>query len=203
MGTTLTLAYVLWPDLHIGHVGDSRCYRIRDSAAEQLTRDHTYAQQLVEAGILTAEQAAESRWGSALWNAIGGECEELRPDVIRETLESGDALVLCTDGLSGHVPPEEIAQFWSMECSYVLHVDTVSEHLLDELRSWQGVLGATLLSSSAVRCTLRIALEDAGLEIADIVAELVRSGVRVEACYPEQPPLYDAFTHFTERGSVR
>ena len=100
-------------------------------------------------------------------------------------------------------PPEDLGRFWSTECSYVLHVDTASEHLLDEIRTWQGVLGVTLLSSSAPWCMLRVALGGAGSEIAEIVEGLVRSGVRVEACYPEHIPLYDAFTHFTERGSVR
>ena len=60
MGTTLTMAYVLWPRLYVVHAGDSRCYLLRDARLERVTTDHTMAQQLVDRGALPAEEAQGS-----------------------------------------------------------------------------------------------------------------------------------------------
>jgi protein phosphatase len=109
MGTTLTLAYLLWPRAYVVHAGDSRCYLFRDGSLRQVTRDQTLAQRLAENRVLTPEQAEESSWRNVLWSAIGGAAEELRPEVYTLELEVGDALLLCTDGLTKHVPDREIA----------------------------------------------------------------------------------------------
>jgi protein phosphatase len=103
MGTTLTMAYVLWPRLYVVHVGDSRCYLGRGSDLEQITTDHTMAQQLVDQSVMSAETAEKTKWSSVLWNAIGGGKEELSPEVYRAQLERGDTLLLCTDGLSRYL----------------------------------------------------------------------------------------------------
>jgi protein phosphatase len=92
------------------HAGDSRCYLLRGARLHRITRDHTIAQQLVDRGTLTAEQAAESRWSHVIWNCIGGGKHELNPDVSKATLEPGDVLMLCTDGLSKSVPDSRIAE---------------------------------------------------------------------------------------------
>ncbi|MCA9139412.1 MAG: serine/threonine-protein phosphatase, partial [Planctomycetales bacterium] len=68
MGTTLTMAYIHWPTMYVVHAGDSRCYLIRDGAAQQLTTDHTLARQMVEAGGMKPEDEATSRWSNVLWN---------------------------------------------------------------------------------------------------------------------------------------
>jgi len=109
MGTTLTMAYVIWPRLYIVHVGDSRCYLFRQARLEQITTDHTVAQQYVEHGALTPEQARESRWSHVLWNCVGGGSSSLKPEVYKATLEVGDTLLLCTDGLSGPVSDQRIS----------------------------------------------------------------------------------------------
>jgi protein phosphatase len=109
MGTTLTLAYLLWPRLFVVHAGDSRCYLLRGQRLEQITRDHTMAQKLVESGMLRADEAHESRWSHVLWNCIGGGSTDLQPDVYKAHLEVGDSLLLCTDGLTAHLGDEEIA----------------------------------------------------------------------------------------------
>jgi protein phosphatase len=108
MGTTLTMAYLLWPRLFVVHAGDSRCYLMRGGRLHQITRDHTVAQQLVDRGVLPAGRAEESHWSHVLWNCIGGGSHQLNPDVYRATLEIGDTLLLCTDGLSKPVPQEQI-----------------------------------------------------------------------------------------------
>lgn len=110
MGTTLTLAYVQWPRLYVVHAGDSRCYLLRGTRLHRITRDHTVAQQLVDQGAMTAEQAAESRWSHVIWNCIGGGKHELNPDVHKAVLDPGDVLLLCTDGLTKHVPDGRIAE---------------------------------------------------------------------------------------------
>lgn len=106
MGTTLTMAYAIWPRLYIVHAGDSRCYLVRDGRAEQLTVDHTLARQLVDAGGLRPEDEAESRWSNVLWNVLGGNGDgELTAEVRRVDLRPGDTILLCTDGLYRHVNP--------------------------------------------------------------------------------------------------
>ena len=110
MGTTLTLAYVQWPRLYVVHAGDSRGYLLRGTHLHRITRDHTIAQQLVDRGAMTAEQAAESRWSHVIWNCVGGGKHELNPDVHKTALEPGDVLMLCTDGLTKHVPDGRIAE---------------------------------------------------------------------------------------------
>jgi PPM family protein phosphatase len=108
MGTTLTMAYLLWPRLYVVHAGDSRCYLLRNGRLQQITKDHTIAQQMVERGALTPEEAEQSRWSHVLWNCIGGGTHDLNPDVYRATLQVGDTLLLCTDGLNKCVKDDEI-----------------------------------------------------------------------------------------------
>lgn len=113
MGTTVTLAYIAWPRAYIIHAGDSRCYLLRESRLEQITTDHTLAQRMVEAGMLTADQAAHSRYSHVLWNAVGGSAEKLSPEAHQVQLQAGDVLLLCTDGLTNEVGDGAIAAILS------------------------------------------------------------------------------------------
>ncbi len=108
MGTTLTMAYVLWPRAYVIHAGDSRCYLFRGGKLKRVTRDHTMAQKLVDDGVWTPEEAEHSRWNHVLWNCINSTADSLHPDVHRLHLEPGDALLLCSDGLNRHVTDDEI-----------------------------------------------------------------------------------------------
>lgn len=109
MATTFTLAFVLGRRALIAHVGDSRCYVIRGDKAERITKDQTFAQILVDRGVMEAKEAEGSRWSHVLSSAVGGAKEE-EPDVLsyREVLAPGDYLVLCTDGLGKHVSETEM-----------------------------------------------------------------------------------------------
>jgi protein phosphatase len=107
MATTLTVVHVLWPAVYIVQVGDSRCYRLRDGELEQLTKDQTMAQNLVDQGVLDPERADQSRWSHMLSSAVG---KEITPVTSKEELQVGDALVLCTDGLTKHVSNEDIVK---------------------------------------------------------------------------------------------
>ena len=109
MATTLTLALAVWPWAYIVQVGDSRCYHFRGGALHQITRDQTVAQDLVDKGILKAEQAQASPLGSVLASAIGG--GSATPEVSRLDIhERGSVLLLCSDGLTKHVTDAEIAE---------------------------------------------------------------------------------------------
>jgi protein phosphatase len=109
MGTTLTMAYILWPRLYVVHVGDSRCYLFRPPKLERITTDQTMAQQLVERGVLKPEDASESRWSHVLWSCLGGHSHERSPEVYRANLTAGDTLLLCTDGLTGRLSDANVA----------------------------------------------------------------------------------------------
>jgi protein phosphatase len=108
MGTTLTMAYLLWPRLYVVHAGDSRCYLLRGSRLRQITTDHTMARRLVDRGVLEPGGAEESRWSHVLWNCIGGGSQDLSVEVHKATLHLGDTLLLCTDGLTKSIGDEQI-----------------------------------------------------------------------------------------------
>ena len=109
MGTTLTATRSLGRDLMIVHVGDSRAYLYRAGRLRRLTKDHTFAQAMVDRGELAAEDAAHSRMRHILTNALGGSREVVDVDIDMLRLEDGDRLLLCSDGLSDLVEDEAIA----------------------------------------------------------------------------------------------
>jgi serine/threonine protein phosphatase PrpC len=100
MGTTLTVAISLGADLIIGHIGDSRAYLLRGARLCQLTRDHTMAQALVDAGIANPQDAATQAMRHVLTAALGSTGEKSDAEVQRMYLNDGDQLLLCTDGLT-------------------------------------------------------------------------------------------------------
>jgi serine/threonine protein phosphatase PrpC len=106
--TTLTMVVVRWPRAYVVQVGDSRTYRLRDGRLEQLTKDQTMAQELVDAGILPEARAADSRWKHVLSSALGG--QEATPVITTTDCRWDDVMLLCTDGLTKHVSDAEIEQ---------------------------------------------------------------------------------------------
>jgi len=107
MATTLTLAHVLWPRAYVVHIGDSRCYHFRSGVIAQVTKDQTVVQELLDAGALSPEEAARSPYSSVLSQAIGGS-DDVRPVISKVDLAVGDALLLCTDGLTAHLDDAQI-----------------------------------------------------------------------------------------------
>jgi PPM family protein phosphatase len=101
MGTTMT-ALVVCDDgaFRLGHIGDSRCYVLRDGELEQLSRDHTWVQREVDAGRLTPMGARRHHLSHVLSRALGADSLD-EPDVYSGTLLPGDLVLLCTDGLTG------------------------------------------------------------------------------------------------------
>lgn len=106
MATTLTMVTVIWPRAYLVHVGDSRCYLLRDGVLEQLTKDQTMAQAMIDAGALTTDQAEKSHLKHVLWSAVGG--SEAVPEVRTIDCAWDDVMLLCTDGLTKHVDDTEI-----------------------------------------------------------------------------------------------
>ena len=109
MGTTVTAVAVLGNELYLAQVGDSRAYLIRDGGAIQLTKDQSLMQRLVEAGELTEEEAEQSERRNIILQALGPE-PRVKVDLTYQPLSLGDTIVLCSDGLSGQVKKDEIAE---------------------------------------------------------------------------------------------
>lgn len=110
MGTTLTMAYVAWPNAYVLHAGDSRCYLLREGELRQITVDHTLAQKFADAGMISPEEIDHSRFSHVLWNAIGGNSESVSAEAHKLALELGDVLLLCTDGLTNELSDDQIAE---------------------------------------------------------------------------------------------
>jgi protein phosphatase len=115
MGTTLTVAYSVGWDLFIVHVGDSRAYLSRRGEIRRITRDHTLAQNLADAGEIPQEEVASHPQRHVLTRVIGGSDGWLRGDTHHLRLEPGDCLVVCSDGLTAVVGVAEIAEVLGRE----------------------------------------------------------------------------------------
>jgi len=103
MGTTLSALCLVQDQGFIFQVGDSRIYRLRDGSYEQLTTDHNWVEQVVALGTMSREDAEQHPYRNMITRSIGHD-EDFRPDVFTFGLEPGDVFVLCSDGVSKHVP---------------------------------------------------------------------------------------------------
>jgi serine/threonine protein phosphatase PrpC len=110
MGTTLTAAYSIGVDLFIIHVGDSRAYLFRNGVLCQLTRDHTVAQAMADAGYIAPEEVRRHNKRNVLTNFLGGHYGKVKADVRWLRLADGDRLLLCSDGLPDMVDDSSIGR---------------------------------------------------------------------------------------------
>jgi len=108
MATTLVLCALRFDQAVITHVGDSRCYLIRDGRATPLTRDHTLAAEQVNLGLLSTQEAVEAPTRHVLSRAVGGDLV-IAPETTQIQVNPEDVLMLCSDGLHGALPAAEIA----------------------------------------------------------------------------------------------
>jgi protein phosphatase len=113
MGTTLTFLLNVGGKLYVGGVGDSRTYLLRDGKLEQLTKDHSLTQALVDAGTISAEEAAHHRYRNVLWRYLGTKegGTKVEPRVLQP--EPGDRFMLCSDGVSDGVNEETLYRLLS------------------------------------------------------------------------------------------
>lgn len=109
MGTTLTALLFGGGYAYLGHVGDSRAYLYRNGKARQLTEDHSWIQEQVRAGLLSPEEAKESRFRNIITRSVGFE-PAVEPDLTGISVQAGDCFVLCSDGLSNYLSVEEVGQ---------------------------------------------------------------------------------------------
>lgn len=125
MGTTATVAGLFQDTLYLVQVGDSRAYLVRDGKVQQITKDQSLVQRLVDAGELTEEEAERSERRNIILQALG-QADAIRIDLTFQTVRHGDALLLCTDGLSGQVRKSEMEELLGTESDLV----TVCEELI-------------------------------------------------------------------------
>jgi protein phosphatase len=109
MGTTLVVAVFRDNRLLVGHVGDSRCYRLRGGRLQQITRDHSLLQEQIDAGLITPEQAAFSANKNLVTRAVGVE-DTVLLETHQHDVVPGDIYLLCSDGLSDMLDDASIGQ---------------------------------------------------------------------------------------------
>ncbi len=188
MGTTLTLAYISWPMLFLVHVGDSRCYCLRDGMLEQLTRDHTLARLAAESHTATldmpygdgtqsmsddeSESATETGYMSnVLWNVIGGgSANRPDPDTKSFELRKGDTILLCSDGLSNMLSRDEIKDILSQNIT----TEAICSQLVDAANEAGGKDNITVVVSRFLDKTVEESqLEQVVLPLEEALADTV------------------------------
>ena len=110
MGTTLVAVRFSGAEFELAWVGDSRAYRVGASGIEQLTRDHSWVQTMVDAGCLTPEEARRHPRRNVVTQCLGGPGQELEVARLQGRLGYGELLLLCSDGLSGELDDEQIRE---------------------------------------------------------------------------------------------
>jgi protein phosphatase len=107
MGTTLVACLADDTTMSVAHVGDSRAYLIRDNHLSRITNDHSWVYEQVQAGMLTEAEAEKHPLRNVITRALGGALQ-VTPDASEIETKPGDLFLLCSDGLTGMVPEEEI-----------------------------------------------------------------------------------------------
>ncbi len=128
MGTTLVAALFCNDIVYVINVGDSRLYLISDNTITQITHDHSYVQHLIDSGSLSAEEARNHPYRNRITRAVGIK-NELEADIFSVELNDLDVcyLLLCTDGLSGQLAPEDIYSVISSDLDIEIVTDVESE----------------------------------------------------------------------------
>ncbi len=144
MGTTLTVAYSVGVDLFIVHLGDSRAYLLRKGELRLLTKDHTVAQAMADAGYIAPEEVRQHRKRHVLTNFLGGHHGKVKGDVRWLRLADGDRLLLCSDGLTDMVDDDSITQILQKH----EQPQAAAQTLLDEALARGGADNVTIIVAS-------------------------------------------------------
>jgi protein phosphatase len=112
MATTLVACALRYDQAVVSHVGDSRCYLVRNGRAKQITQDHTWVNEQRKMGLISVAEMADSESRHVLIRSLGPEMF-VSPDTTAITLQAGDVLVLCTDGLHDEMSETAIAEIVS------------------------------------------------------------------------------------------
>lgn len=110
MGTTIVICWLQPEKAHVAWLGDSRCYLYRKGEMSQVTKDHSYVQELVDDGKITQEEAFSHPDNNIITRGLGDFDAEVVPDIVHLNLKADDTLLLCSDGLCGYCTDEQIAK---------------------------------------------------------------------------------------------
>lgn len=124
MGTTASVLILMHGRFLIGQVGDSRVYLLRDGALRQVTKDHSYVQEQVDAGLLTPEQARYHPYSNVITRCVGAS-EAVEPDVYDGEVMAGDVFLVASDGLTGMVDDRRLQQLLVSRASPARVVDAL------------------------------------------------------------------------------
>jgi serine/threonine protein phosphatase PrpC len=127
MGTTLVVGVFKDDKLVLGHIGDSRCYRLRAGLLEQITKDHSLLQEQMDAGLITPEQAATSPIKNLVTRALGVD-ESVLLEVNEHLVQAGDLYLMCSDGLSDMIDDDLIDKIVTSE----LELEQKATQLIDQ-----------------------------------------------------------------------
>jgi protein phosphatase len=130
MGTTLTLGVVYEDRMIVAHTGDSRAYLLRDGEIEQITQDHSWVAEQVSLGALTLEQAQLSPFRNIITRSIGTQ-PSVDPDFYAVDLKKGDRIILCSDGLTSHLEPDELMKYAGSETAIAAGPSVTSMRLVE------------------------------------------------------------------------
>ena len=132
MGTTMEICLIIKDKLYIGHIGDSRIYRIRRGVMQKLTEDHSYVQELVNEVTITPKEAKHHTKKNMLMKALG--CAPyVEPDIIERSIQDGDIIEMNTDGLTNMVPAKEIQEIITQES------DNIAKDLIEKANKAGGL----------------------------------------------------------------
>ena len=133
MATTVVVAYLKGNQLYVFNVGDSRAYILHDGHMLQITEDHTYVNSLVKAGVISLEEAEYHENRHTITRAVGADYQ-IETDAFVVTVEEGDRILLCTDGLYGEVPLEVLIETLSRDSS----MPAICEQFVDLAKEYGG-----------------------------------------------------------------
>ena len=145
MATTLTLWIGIWPYAYLLQVADSRFYLLRNGELTQVSRDQTMAQELIDQGVFTRTDAGSTRWANVLSSALGG--QQSAPVVTRLEQDWGNVGLLCSDGLTKHVPDEQIRE----RLLHMMSAKQVCEDLLHDALAAGGTDNVTIIVGRDVK----------------------------------------------------
>ncbi|WP_326537969.1 Stp1/IreP family PP2C-type Ser/Thr phosphatase [Pseudorhodoferax sp.] len=153
MGTTLVVAVFQEQRILLGHIGDSRAYRLRQNQFQQMTRDHSLLQEQLDAGLITPAQAAVSSQRNLVTRALGID-EAVELDLNEFPVEAGDLYLLCSDGLSDMVSDAHIAEILRSEAP----LERKARHLIEDANAFGGRDNITVLLAQALAAPVRQSL---------------------------------------------
>ncbi len=140
MGTTATAMVILGGNYLIGQVGDSRAYVLREGALLQLTKDHSYVQEQVDAGYLSPEEARTHPYSNVITRCVGANVD-VTPDVYTGAMQTGDVYLLASDGLTGMIEDDDLGEMMTK----IAAPQQLADGLVDEANRRGGLDNVTVI----------------------------------------------------------